>query len=143
MRRDLPPPIPFVIQYSDQAGKIYKLVKDFYGDIRAKYLFCGYFIKYNLVTALKRNKIWKTTLFMQNYKQFYTLLSQFLLSFLCKKECFPSIFVYGLFKKVFTIINVSPLENYLDIYIHVYLVLHSSNCRLFIYIYMYVFHDNH
>ena len=50
MRRDLPPPIPLVIQYSDQAGKISKLVKDFYGDIRAKYR-CGYFIKYNLVTA--------------------------------------------------------------------------------------------
>ena len=54
MRRDLPPPIiPFVKQYSDQAGKISKLVKDFYGD--TKYL-CGYFIRYNLVIAFKRNK---------------------------------------------------------------------------------------
>ena len=28
IRRDLPPPIPFVIQYSDKAGKISKLLKD-------------------------------------------------------------------------------------------------------------------
>ena len=54
-RRDLPPPIPFVIQYNDQSGKISKLVKNFYEDIRSKY-FCGYFTKYNLVTAFKRNK---------------------------------------------------------------------------------------
>ena len=52
---DMTPTITFVIQYSDQAGKISKLVKNFYEDIRSKY-FCGYFTKYNLVTAFKRNK---------------------------------------------------------------------------------------
>ena len=55
IRRDLPPPILFVIQYSDQAGRISKLVKNVYEDIRSKY-FCGYFSTYNLVTAFKRNK---------------------------------------------------------------------------------------
>lgn len=34
LRKDMPPPIPFVIQYSDQAGRIAKLVKDFYKEIR-------------------------------------------------------------------------------------------------------------
>ena len=55
IRKDYPPPIPFVIQYSDQASEIAKLVKHFYGEIRGKY-FCGPFVKFNLVTAFKRNK---------------------------------------------------------------------------------------
>ena len=55
IRRYLPPPIPFVIQYNDQAGKISKFVKNFYEEIRTKY-FCGYFSMYNLVTAFKNNK---------------------------------------------------------------------------------------
>ena len=54
-RKDFPPPLPFVIQYSDQASKFAKLVKQFYEDIRGKYI-GGSFVKYNLVTAFKRNK---------------------------------------------------------------------------------------
>ena len=43
-RRDLPPPIPFVTQYSDQVDRMSKLIKNFYENIRA-YYFCEYFIK--------------------------------------------------------------------------------------------------
>ena len=40
IRRDLPQSIPFVIQYDEKPGKISKLVKNFYEDIKSKY-FCG------------------------------------------------------------------------------------------------------
>ena len=56
MRRDLTPPIPFVIQYSDQAGNFYSRYgkKNFFADIRAKIFL--WVLKYNLLTAFKRRK---------------------------------------------------------------------------------------
>ena len=54
LRQELPPPIPFVIHYSDQAAQISKLVRDFYYDRRSKW--CSPYGKYGLVTAFKRNK---------------------------------------------------------------------------------------
>jgi len=54
LRQDLPPPIPFIIQFSDQAGKISKLVQEFYYERRS--VFCSFYNKYSLVTAFKRNK---------------------------------------------------------------------------------------
>ena len=54
LRQELPPPIPFVIQFSDQAAQISKLVKEFYNDRRA--IFASFFSKFGLVIAFKRNK---------------------------------------------------------------------------------------
>ena len=54
LRKELPPPITFIIKYSDQAGKISKLIKEFYDQLKSD--LAGYFMKYKLVTGFKRNK---------------------------------------------------------------------------------------
>ena len=54
LRKELPPPITFIIKYRDQAGKISKLIKEFYD--QPKLDLAGYFMKYTLVTGFKRNK---------------------------------------------------------------------------------------
>ena len=53
-RTDIPPPIPFIIKYSDQAGKIGKTAKQFYQAFQD--LYNGVYKAYQIVTAYKRNK---------------------------------------------------------------------------------------
>jgi hypothetical protein len=54
LRQELPPPIPFVIKFSDQAAQISKLVKEFYTETRS--IWMSNFKRFGLVTAFKRNK---------------------------------------------------------------------------------------
>ena len=53
-RHELPPPIPFVIKYCDQANKISTIVKSFFSELREEFM--GDFRLYNLVIAYSRNK---------------------------------------------------------------------------------------
>lgn len=53
-RREIPPPIPFALQFSDQAADINKLVKTFYEKFRLQRF--GTFLRYQFVSAYKRNK---------------------------------------------------------------------------------------
>ena len=53
-RREIPPPIPFVLQFSDQAADIKKLVKTFYEKFRLQRF--GTFLRYQFVSPYKTNK---------------------------------------------------------------------------------------
>ena len=53
-RREIPPPIPFALQFSDQAADINKLVETFYENFRLQRF--GTFLRYQFVFAYKRNK---------------------------------------------------------------------------------------
>ena len=53
-RREIPPPVPFALQFSDQATDINKLVKTFYEKFRLQRF--GTFLRYQFVSAYKRNK---------------------------------------------------------------------------------------
>ena len=53
-RREIPPPIPFALHFSDQAGAINKLVTTFYEKFRLQRF--GMFLRYQFVSAYKRNK---------------------------------------------------------------------------------------
>ena len=54
-RTDIPPPIPFIMKYNDQSGKINKLIKETYHEKQSRpwYFLLG---KYQFVAAQKRNK---------------------------------------------------------------------------------------
>ena len=53
-RREIPPTIPFVLLLSDQAADINKLVKTFYEKFSLQRF--GTFLRYQFVSAYKRNK---------------------------------------------------------------------------------------
>ena len=53
-RREIPPPIPFALQFSDQAADINKLVKTFYEKFRLQRF--GTFLRHQFVSAYNRNK---------------------------------------------------------------------------------------
>lgn len=54
-RTDIPPPIPFILKYNDQSGKINKLVKETYFEKQSMEWFYS-LSKYPFVAAQKRNK---------------------------------------------------------------------------------------
>ena len=54
-RTDIPPPIPFIMKYNDQAGKINKLIKETYCEKQSRAWFYS-LSKYQFVAAQKRNK---------------------------------------------------------------------------------------
>ena len=53
-RREILPPIPFALQFSDQEADINKLVKTFYEKFRLQRF--GTFLRYQFGSAYKRNK---------------------------------------------------------------------------------------
>ena len=53
-RNDIPAPIPFVIQYSDHAGCVVQIIKDFYSKFRSQ--MTGVFSRRPLIVAYKRNR---------------------------------------------------------------------------------------
>ena len=65
-RNEIPPPIPFIIQFNDQAGHIGKFIKQTYNSIQTK--FYGTFRKYQYITAYKRNKNLKDILVSASIK---------------------------------------------------------------------------
>ena len=59
-RKDLPDPMPFIIKYSDSAGHVMQVVKQFYQHLKLE--LPSIFFKRKLVTAYRKNKSLKDIL---------------------------------------------------------------------------------
>ena len=53
-RKDIPAPLPFIIQYSDQAGCVIQIIKQIYAKFRSQMM--GVFSRRQLIVAYRRNR---------------------------------------------------------------------------------------